>query len=138
MAIYGAETWPVTRGIEARLSVMETKMLRWTAGNTRLEHVRNDFIRQRFGVAPISDKIREAQLRWYGHVLRASENAVCKSGLSLNVNGVRPRGRPKQRWLDTLRADCGLAGITPAQAFNRDDWRQRTRKADPAIKWDKR
>ncbi|VDO66575.1 unnamed protein product [Heligmosomoides polygyrus] len=46
---------------------METKMLRWTAGVTRLDRVRNDIIRQRFGVAPIAEKLREARLRWYGH-----------------------------------------------------------------------
>ncbi|PIO65740.1 hypothetical protein TELCIR_12571 [Teladorsagia circumcincta] len=30
VAIYGAECWPTTKEVEARLSVMETKMLRWT------------------------------------------------------------------------------------------------------------
>uniref|UniRef100_A0A7I4XRB9 Reverse transcriptase domain-containing protein n=1 Tax=Haemonchus contortus TaxID=6289 RepID=A0A7I4XRB9_HAECO len=32
VAIYGAECWPATKEVEALLSVMETKMLRWTAG----------------------------------------------------------------------------------------------------------
>ncbi|PIO76495.1 hypothetical protein TELCIR_01435 [Teladorsagia circumcincta] len=51
---------------EALLSVMETKMLRWTAGVTRLDHILNDVIRERFGVAPIVDKMREVRLRWCG------------------------------------------------------------------------
>ncbi|VDP57310.1 unnamed protein product [Heligmosomoides polygyrus] len=34
---------------------METKMLRWTAGVTRLDRIRSDAIRQKFGVAPITD-----------------------------------------------------------------------------------
>ncbi|VDO18654.1 unnamed protein product [Heligmosomoides polygyrus] len=55
---------------------METKMLRRTAGVTRLDRVRNDTIRQRFGVAPIAEKLREARLRWYGHVLRANDDTV--------------------------------------------------------------
>ncbi|VDO60117.1 unnamed protein product [Heligmosomoides polygyrus] len=41
---------------------METKMLRWTAGVTRMDHIRNDAIQQKFGVAPIADKMREAHL----------------------------------------------------------------------------
>ncbi|PIO63506.1 hypothetical protein TELCIR_14892 [Teladorsagia circumcincta] len=53
---------------ELRVLVMETKMLRWTAGVTRLDRIRDDVIRERFGVAPIVDKMREARLRWYGHV----------------------------------------------------------------------
>ncbi|VDO90026.1 unnamed protein product [Heligmosomoides polygyrus] len=60
---------------------METKMLRWTAGVTRLGRVRNDAIRQRFGVAPIAEKLHEARLRWYGHVLCAKTTmSVIKLG----------------------------------------------------------
>ncbi|VDP54547.1 unnamed protein product [Heligmosomoides polygyrus] len=81
VAMYGAECWPATREVETRLSVMETKMLRWTAGVTRLDRIRNDAIRQKFGVAPIADKMREARLRWYGHVLRGKEDSVRKIGL---------------------------------------------------------
>ncbi|VDP01917.1 unnamed protein product [Heligmosomoides polygyrus] len=61
---------------------METKMLRWTAGVTRMDRIRNDVIRQKFGVAPIADKMREANLRWYGHVLRGREDSVRKIGLN--------------------------------------------------------
>ncbi|VDP57500.1 unnamed protein product [Heligmosomoides polygyrus] len=64
---------------------METKMLRWTDGVARLDRVRNDTIRQRFGVATIADKSREARLRWYGHVLRANDDTACKIGLNLEV-----------------------------------------------------
>ncbi|VDO87998.1 unnamed protein product [Heligmosomoides polygyrus] len=42
---------------------MKTKMLRWTAGVTRMDRIQNDAIRQKFGVAPIAEKMREARLR---------------------------------------------------------------------------
>ncbi|VDO94514.1 unnamed protein product [Heligmosomoides polygyrus] len=42
---------------------METKMLRWAAGVNRMD-------------APIADKMREARLRWYGHVLREKEDSI--------------------------------------------------------------
>ncbi|VDO69442.1 unnamed protein product [Heligmosomoides polygyrus] len=61
---------------------LNTKMLRWTAGVTRMDRIRNDAIRQKFGVASIADKIREARLRWYGHVLRGKEDSVFKIGHS--------------------------------------------------------
>ncbi|VDO88561.1 unnamed protein product [Heligmosomoides polygyrus] len=35
---------------------METKMLRWTAGVTNMNGIKNDAIRQKFGVPPIADK----------------------------------------------------------------------------------
>ncbi|VDP02886.1 unnamed protein product [Heligmosomoides polygyrus] len=73
VAIYGAECWPATKEVEeTHLSDMETKMQRWTAGVTRMDRIRNDVIRQKFGIAPIADKMREARLRWYGHVQRVS------------------------------------------------------------------
>ncbi|VDP34534.1 unnamed protein product [Heligmosomoides polygyrus] len=76
---------------------METKMLRWTTEVMRTDCIRNDAIRQKFVVAPIADKMREARLRWYGHVLRGKENSVRKIGLEMEVSGKRPKGRPKQR-----------------------------------------
>ncbi|PIO70388.1 hypothetical protein TELCIR_07761 [Teladorsagia circumcincta] len=76
VAMYGAECWPTTKYMEARLGVMETKMLRWTAGVTGLDHIRNVAIRERFGVVPLADKLREARLRWYGHDLRGSDDSV--------------------------------------------------------------
>ncbi|VDO78014.1 unnamed protein product [Heligmosomoides polygyrus] len=83
--------WSATKEVETRLSVMETKMLRWTAGVTRMDRIRNDAIRQKFGVVPIADKMREARLRWYGHVLRGKEDSVRKIRLELEVSGKRPR-----------------------------------------------
>ncbi|VDO80667.1 unnamed protein product [Heligmosomoides polygyrus] len=62
VAMYGAKCWPVIKEVETRLSVLETKMLRWTAGVTRMDSIRNNVIRQKFGVAPIADMMREAHL----------------------------------------------------------------------------
>ncbi|VDO18746.1 unnamed protein product [Heligmosomoides polygyrus] len=115
---------------------METKMLRWTAGVTRLDRVRNDAMRQRLNVAPIAEKLREASLRWYGDVLRPNDDTVHKIGLNLEVPGKRPSGLPKQRWLDTLHFDLKMAGVHPDQAFDRENWRHHTRRVDHATKRD--
>ncbi|VDO29240.1 unnamed protein product [Heligmosomoides polygyrus] len=62
---------------------METKMLRWTAGVTTLmDRIRNDVNRQKFDIAPISDNVREARIRWYGHALCGKEDSVRKIGLN--------------------------------------------------------
>ncbi|VDO19659.1 unnamed protein product [Heligmosomoides polygyrus] len=58
VAMYGAECLPATKEVETCLSVMETKMLRRTAGVTRLDRIRNDVI-GRGSVEPIADKMRE-------------------------------------------------------------------------------
>ncbi|KIH52583.1 hypothetical protein ANCDUO_17314 [Ancylostoma duodenale] len=57
------------------------KMLRWMAGITRVDRIRNEKIRERFGIATIADKLRETQLRWYGHTKCTTElNGVRRSG----------------------------------------------------------
>ncbi|VDO98451.1 unnamed protein product [Heligmosomoides polygyrus] len=132
VAMYGAECWPATKEVETRPSVMETNMLRWKAGVTRMDRIRNDAIRQKFGVAPIAEKMREARLRWYGHVLRGKEDSVRKIGLNIEVIGMRPRGRPKQRLSDTLHMDLKVAGVHPDLALDRERWRRDTKIADPA------
>ncbi|VDP04070.1 unnamed protein product [Heligmosomoides polygyrus] len=97
----------------------ETKMLRWTAGVTRVDRIRNDVIRQKFGVAPIDDNMREARLRWYDHVLRGKEDSVRKIGLNFEVIGKR-----KQRWSDTLHMVLKVAGVHPDLALNRERCRR--------------
>ena len=39
----------------------------------RFEKIRNEEIRARAGVANMSEKIKEARLRWLGHVERTTE-----------------------------------------------------------------
>lgn len=58
-------------------------MLRWTAEVTHLDRVRNDPIRQRFGVTSIVEKQREARLRWFGQALNG--DTVRKTGLNLEA-----------------------------------------------------
>ncbi|CAD6198523.1 unnamed protein product [Caenorhabditis auriculariae] len=137
VAMYGTECWPATAKDEAKLAVMETTMLRWTAGVKRLDHVKNEDIRKRFGVAPIREKLRENRLRWFGHVLRADPTSIAKTSHTLEVDGKRPRGRPKRRWMDTLNEDLKETKLHPDQAADRTKWRQRSRKTDPATERDR-
>ncbi|XP_019261739.1 PREDICTED: uncharacterized protein LOC109239608 [Nicotiana attenuata] len=70
--LYGAECWPVKNSHTQKLKVAEMRMLRWMCGHTRLDKIRNKVIREKVRVAPVEDKIREARLRWFGHVKRRS------------------------------------------------------------------
>uniref|UniRef100_A0A914WFQ1 Reverse transcriptase domain-containing protein n=1 Tax=Plectus sambesii TaxID=2011161 RepID=A0A914WFQ1_9BILA len=137
VATYGAECWPMTKDAERQLGVMETKMLRLISGITRLDHVQNDNIRERCRVAPIAEKLRKSRLQWYGHVLRANDKTVAKMDFALEVSGARPRGRPKQRWTNTLHNDLKVIGLHPDKAPDQDLWQQRARRAGPATLWEK-
>ncbi|XP_059049461.1 uncharacterized protein LOC131844564 [Achroia grisella] len=58
-------------------------MLKWSGGVTRLDKVRNEYIRGSFRVAPIVEKVRESRLRWYGHIQRRENNYVVKKVLKI-------------------------------------------------------
>jgi len=44
-------------------------------GYIRADTIRNAMIRDKAGVTHIEDKIREAKLRWFGHIRRTSMDA---------------------------------------------------------------
>ena len=46
------------------------------------------------------------RLRWYGHVLRKDDDDWVKKCMENEVEGSRPRGRPKKTWKEVVREDC--------------------------------
>ncbi|KAK3514739.1 hypothetical protein QTP70_029689 [Hemibagrus guttatus] len=84
--LYGLETVSLRKRQESELEVAELKMLRFSLGVTRLDRIRNEYIRGTAHVGHMGDKVKEARLRWFGHVQRRESwpfsNTVCKlSGL---------------------------------------------------------
>ncbi|KAK3519795.1 hypothetical protein QTP70_004959 [Hemibagrus guttatus] len=68
--LYGLETVSLRKMQESELEVAELKMLRFSLGVTRLDRIRNEYIRGTAHVGRLGDKVREARLRWFGHVQR--------------------------------------------------------------------
>ncbi|KAK3530746.1 hypothetical protein QTP70_000808 [Hemibagrus guttatus] len=66
--LYGLETVSLRKRQESELEVAELKMLRFSLGVTRLDRIRNEYIRGTAHVGRLGDKVREARLRWFGHV----------------------------------------------------------------------
>ncbi|KAK3523202.1 hypothetical protein QTP86_021761 [Hemibagrus guttatus] len=68
--LYGLETVSLRKRQESELEVAQLKMLRFSLGVTRLDRIRNEYIRGTAHVGRLGDKVREARLRWFGHVQR--------------------------------------------------------------------
>ncbi|KAK3521277.1 hypothetical protein QTP70_003124 [Hemibagrus guttatus] len=68
--LYGLETVSLRKRQESELEVAELKMLRFSLGVTRLDRIRNEYIRGTAHVGRLGDKVMEARLRWFGHVQR--------------------------------------------------------------------
>ncbi|KAL0879367.1 hypothetical protein ABMA27_003133 [Loxostege sticticalis] len=113
-----------------KLHTTEMRMLRWSVGVTMKDKVRNEHIRGSLKIAPIADKMVEARLRWYGHVIRRPEDYVVKKCLSYATQK-RQRGRPLATWLTTVQKDMKNMSLTVDDTENRTKWRRMIRKADP-------
>ena len=129
--IYGLETVALTARQEAKMDVEEMKMLRRELGVTRKDRVRNVNIRGALEVGRFSLKVREARLRWYGHVLRREEEYVGRRMLEFELPGRRRRGRPRRRYLDVVKSDMEAVGVSVQDAQDRTVWRRSIRCGDP-------
>jgi hypothetical protein len=50
-------------------------------------------------------KLREIDLRYFGHMKRMDEHRIPKRILDMKMSGKRPRGRPCTWWLDQVKRD---------------------------------
>ncbi|KAK8913657.1 hypothetical protein KSP39_PZI024006 [Platanthera zijinensis] len=95
-------------------------------GHTRLDKIRNECIRDKTGITPIAEKMREARLRWFGHVQRRPLEAPVRRCESLVIGHVkRERGRTIKTWNETIRKDMMYFGISELMTKYRAQWRQR-------------
>jgi len=87
------------------------RMLGWILGLTLRNKKRNDDIRRILRLACITDKVREARLRWFGHVQYREEKDCVRKILEADVHGQRSTGRQRKK-VDRHRKvqHGGLAG----------------------------
>ena len=78
----------------------EMRFLRKIKGVTILDKYRNIAICESFNIDSLPLRIKRSQLRWFGHVSRIPHERLPKQTLNAKVNGKRPIGRPRIRWLD--------------------------------------
>ena len=134
--LYGAETWSLRKKEEDILERTEMRMVRWIAGISLLERRESEDIRRMSGVCNISEKAREARLRYFGHVRRRDDDEPVKKVMLMPVPGRRSVGRQRIRWKDVIKRDMSKLGIHEADARERRRWKRITRAADPAVQWE--
>ena len=121
----------MTKKQEAEMEVAELRMLRFALDVTKMDTIRNEYIRGTAYVRRVSEKIREGRLRWYGHVMRRDEAYVGRRMMEMELPGRRRRGRPKRRVMDAVREDMREVGVTEKDAMERRRWKKLIRFGDP-------
>ena len=125
---YGAETWSVREAERKRLDVFEMRCLRSMVGVTLMDRVRNEEVRERAGVSvPLSARVDRMTLRWFGHMERMEEGRIVKRVMNAEAEGIRDRGRPRFRWMDSVKRAVEVRGKSVREAreiaSSRSDWR---------------
>ena len=65
------------------------RMLRWMCGVTKNDKIGNEHVRGSVKVAPVTKKMAEKGLKWYGHVRTREEGCVLRRMLDAPVPGRR-------------------------------------------------
>ena len=99
----GSETWPVTKGNEVALQRAEMRMVRWMCTVKVKDRVPSKELRETLGIDDIMLILQQNRLRWYGHVLRKEDTDWVKKCMDYDVEGSRPRGRPKRTWREVVQ-----------------------------------
>ena len=76
--LYGVEAWALRKKEQSQLERTELRTLRWLMGVSLREIRRSEDIRAEAGVVPIVEKVRETNLRWFGHMIRMEEDDPVK------------------------------------------------------------
>jgi exonuclease III len=121
--LYGNETLPMTGTQADKFSSCEMRMIRYCMGISLEEHRRNEDITREVRVMPIKDVMRKRRLEWFGHVRRREEKEDIRRVSEMRIEGSRGRGRPKQRWLDTVKNDLRWLDLDPDDTSDRMRWR---------------
>ncbi len=97
-----------------------------------MDKVQNKHIRGSMKVTPIEGKIKEARMRWYGHVMRRDDDHIVRKILDIQENR-RGRERPQPTWRATVEKDMREQNLEQATVQDRRSWRLmiRIRRADP-------
>ena len=121
--MYGNEIWPITQQQESKINATEMRMMRHIHNICYEDHISNEEIRERAKLEAISVSMRRRRLQWFGQVRRRDREEDIRMVAEMRVQGKRKRGRPKRRWMDTIKDDMRRWGLEEEDTEDRSTWR---------------
>jgi len=99
------------------------RMVRWMCSIKLKDRFPSRQLRERLGIDDIALVLQQNKLRWYGHVMRKEDDWV-KKCMEYEVEGPRPRERPKRTWREVVEKDCQARKLNKEDAVDRSKWRK--------------
>jgi hypothetical protein len=85
-----------------------------------------------FCLIDIVNDVKLRRFQWAGHVIKMPEEKIPRKVMMGRLEGVRPIGRPRKRWMDGVQTDAKeLLKVRnwKARALDRNEWRHIIEKA---------
>ena len=103
--LHGNETWPIRKENEVALKPAEMRMVRWMCGMKLQDRVPSKGLRvTRIRRHNLVTTAKHIVMVWARAAKR--RKSVGKKGMAYEVEGARPRGRPKKTWREIVGKDC--------------------------------
>jgi len=67
---------------------------------------------------------QQNRLQWYGHVLQKEDDDWMKKCMEYEVEGPRPRGKPKRTWREVVEKVCYACKLSKENAVDHSRWRK--------------
>ena len=101
--MYGCETWSLSKQQLSRVQATQMNALRRIEGVCRLNRVRNVDIREKLQQEGVLDVVKSRQEKWKARLENMSMERTTKKIFDGEMQGKRPRGRPRLRWTDNFK-----------------------------------
>jgi len=125
--LHGSETWPIRKENEVALQRAEMRIVTWMCGVKVQDRIPSKWLREKLGLEDIISVQQQNRLQWYGHVSQKQDNDWVKKCMEYEVEGARPRGRPKKTWREIVEKDCQVRGLNREDAMDRIRWMKQIR-----------
>ena len=122
--LYGSETWPMTQALENQIRRTDLKMLKWIQRLHTEDRISTEEILKRSNMLDIGTVMQQHRLRYFGHVKRSQDHLI-QEVVNLEVEGKRPRGRPRKTWCQTIQSDMREFNLAEIDASDRSLWKSR-------------
>ena len=109
------------------------RMMCHLCGMSLRDKITSVMLRERMGVEAIGLVVKRNRLRWFGHLERKDDCDWVKGCTVLEVEGPKPRGRPKKAWMELVKRDMKEMGLRWEDVLDRvADWREDSPATEPA------
>ena len=101
--MYGCETWSLSKRQQSKVQATQMNILRRIEGVSRLDRVRNVDVREKLRQEGVLDMVKSRQEKWKIRMEEMSLERTTKKIFVGEIEGKRPRGRPRLKWTDNFK-----------------------------------